>query len=244
MKEYPVITRFNPTTNGLLHVGHLYLILVNEWESHNSKFGGKFIVRFDDNQAYWREKMGKEGTERITAGIKDDLEWLGIEVDQYVSQLEIESTTYDELDRYMERIKHPVLRGMYYHDRVPMTKSTFTYYPYTPYYTLEKVWLDFQEKVSTLIRGIDLVTEYAFYEYVVDALALPKVQHIYLPRLRQESGELANLSKTEGNWKIGELKELGFTPQEIKHHLAMSCLANPSGEWSVDNVLPNPVISE
>ena len=40
-------TRWNPTINGALHVGHLYSMLVNERFAHEQ--GGKFCVRFDDN---------------------------------------------------------------------------------------------------------------------------------------------------------------------------------------------------
>ena len=50
-------TRFNPTISGQLHVGHLYMALVNEAEAHRS--GGKFTVRVDDANAYWVLNMGK-----------------------------------------------------------------------------------------------------------------------------------------------------------------------------------------
>lgn len=232
-------TRFNPTTNGQLHLGHLYLILVNEYEAHST--GGKFVVRFDDNQEYWRDKIGDARTVAIIDETISDLQWMGIQVDEYISQKVIEERTTTEIDMHM-RTRGPVIRGKYFHDEVPETKENWLYYPYTPYYTLEKVWLDFQENINLLVRGIDLITEFAFYEYFVDIMGLPRVHHVYLPRLRDSSGELSNLSKTVGNWKIRELRDRGREPDEIKRLLAVSCLSNPNGPWSIDNVKLNPVL--
>ena len=48
-------TRFNPTISGPLHIGHLYMALVNEAEAHRS--GGKFIVRVDDTNRQWSHRL-------------------------------------------------------------------------------------------------------------------------------------------------------------------------------------------
>jgi hypothetical protein len=45
-------TRFNPTLNGYLHLGHVMMCLVNRAEA--TEHGGKFLVRFDDDQRYWQ----------------------------------------------------------------------------------------------------------------------------------------------------------------------------------------------
>src|SRR4030043_463626 len=229
MIALPTVTRFNPTTNGTLHIGHLYLVLVNEYEAHKDP-SGKFIVRFDDNQYFWRDKIGPAKTIEIIQSMIDDLEWIGVNVDEYISQQKIEDQTTNELEMHM-RSRGPILRGMYFHDEVPITKNPFVYYPYTPYYSLEKVWLDFQEGVNLLIRGIDLISEFALYEYFVDLMGLPRVKHIYMPRLQHAAGELSNLSKTVGNWKIGELRNIGLKPDDVLCHLARSCLINPDGVW-------------
>ncbi len=58
------ITRFNPTPTGEeLHVGHLYMALVNATEAHHS--GGSFKIRIDDTQEYWLYMVGKDGTRRL-----------------------------------------------------------------------------------------------------------------------------------------------------------------------------------
>jgi glutamyl/glutaminyl-tRNA synthetase len=76
-----VNTRFNPTANGNLHIGHLYLILLNY--NHAKKTDGKFIVRFDDDQYYWVNNLGKEKVNQFCEEIKKDLAWIGIIPDVY-----------------------------------------------------------------------------------------------------------------------------------------------------------------
>ena len=82
-------TRFNPTTNGALHIGHAYTALVNQHEAHAS--GGKYILRFDDNTRYWVRKLGgKAEMAKIARQQQDDLEWLGIVPDETFYQSEME----------------------------------------------------------------------------------------------------------------------------------------------------------
>ena len=55
-------TRFNPTPNGALHLGHVYNILFNEQFAHNN--GGKFYVRFEDGTSSqmvqnWKDKQAQ-----------------------------------------------------------------------------------------------------------------------------------------------------------------------------------------
>ena len=49
------VTRFNPTANGPLHVGHIYSALINETLAGPA---GKFIVRIDYNCRYWWQRNG------------------------------------------------------------------------------------------------------------------------------------------------------------------------------------------
>ena len=82
-------TRFNPTTNGPLHIGHAYTALVNQHEAHAS--GGKFVLRFDDNTRYWMQKLGGAAAmAKIARGQLEDLEWLGIMPDTVAYQSKME----------------------------------------------------------------------------------------------------------------------------------------------------------
>lgn len=232
-------TRFNPTTNGPLHLGHIYMVLVNAEEAWKSK--GKFILRFDDNQRYWRDHIGDARTDQICSDILQDLQWLGIPPDRVIKQSEIEIPVACGLEKNLANVS-TILRGRYFHDEVPETKAPFVYYPYTPYYTLEKVWMDFDEGVNLLIRGQDLITEFALYSYFVDLLGLPRMKHVYLPRLRTQAGEFCSLSKTAGNYKIQDLRSVGITPDQVFECLAESCLINPLLGFSCDNIKEDPVL--
>ena len=84
----PLNTRFNPTTNGYLHVGHLYLVLLNA--AYATESGGKFQVRFDDNMAVWVARLGERGLDRYAEAARRDIEWCGVQVDEWMSQRALE----------------------------------------------------------------------------------------------------------------------------------------------------------
>ncbi len=66
-----VTTRFAPSPTGRLHVGNIRTALHNFLFAR--KNGGKFILRIDDTD---RERS----TAEFDAAIRDDLEWLGLDV--------------------------------------------------------------------------------------------------------------------------------------------------------------------
>lgn len=238
-------TRFNPTTNGMLHLGHLYMILLNAETAKN--LHRKFVFRFDDNQRYWRDKIGIDKTAEICNSMLEDLDWMGICPDSIVYQSKIEDEVFRDLEKMM-RTKSAILMGQYYADEVPATLKDFQYYPYTPYYTLEKVWMDFTEGVNLLIRGEDLITEFALYEYFVDMLGLPRVAHHYVPRLRAPEKDIANvakissISKTEGGYKLHQLRRLGISPKDIRKILSASCLEDESYGFILGNIKDRPIL--
>ena len=61
-------TRFNPSISGALHIGHLYMALVNEMEAHRT--GGKFIVRVDDTQDIWNHWIKKDERDKYLSLIR------------------------------------------------------------------------------------------------------------------------------------------------------------------------------
>jgi len=67
-----VVTRFAPSPTGRLHVGNLRTALHN-WLLAR-KAGGRFLLRIDDTDAARSE-------ERFVDAIREDLAWLGLEVD-------------------------------------------------------------------------------------------------------------------------------------------------------------------
>lgn len=80
----PVLVRFAPSPTGLLHVGNLRTALVNYLLAR--KLGGKFMLRIDDTDQARSE-------EKYAIGIKQELAWMGMEVDVHTRQS-------DHMERY------------------------------------------------------------------------------------------------------------------------------------------------
>src|SRR5512139_2950237 len=91
--------RWNPTTNGSVHFGHVYSLLVNERFAHQS--GGKFHIRFDDtSQAIVIEMKNHERVDKIIENQRNDIEWLGIEVDSWSKQSNILEYVHKEMSKH------------------------------------------------------------------------------------------------------------------------------------------------
>lgn len=235
-------TRFNPTPSGNLHLGHVYLCLVNEYEAHSH--GGKFYVRFDDTQRSWVHLRSDPATlSTYSANMRGDLEWLGIEVDEYILQSDIRGKVHSDLARiYGLRLPEeslgygqaPIVKGL---DCVP--------YPYTPPLVPEKVWMDFLYYCDYLIRGVDLITEFALYCHWAEYFKIHRVYHTYLPRLltqdEKDPSYVGSISKTHGALTVRGFRERGWSKFELLDRLAHSCLKDQSEPWSVENIKERPI---
>ena len=80
------ITRFAPSPSGLLHVGNVRTALLNYLVS--KKDGGHFILRIDDTDT-------ERSKDKFINNIKQDLNWLGLNYDEYYQQSE-RVKLYDE----------------------------------------------------------------------------------------------------------------------------------------------------
>ena len=237
-------TRFNPTPTGDMHVGHAYLCLVNEHEAHSN--GGKFFVRYDDTQFYWRYYEQDPSEMNYWAErTSQDLKWLGIDVDGFMWQSEMQDKAHTQIrDIYgfevpPERMGYsdiPYVKGL---NCMPM--------PYTSALCMEKVWMDWMMFCDYIIRGIDLITEYALYSYWIDQFRLHHVTHVFLPRLSIDGDDPSyskgSVSKTHGGYTIRAFQRAGFSSAELRMQLRVACLKDPAGDWSVENVKENPVWS-
>ncbi|MCK9458549.1 MAG: glutamate--tRNA ligase family protein [Proteobacteria bacterium] len=241
-------TRFNPTANGRLHLGHLYLILVNYHTAKST--GGKFIVRFDDDQSYWIKNIGIEKIEEYCQLIKEDLEWMGIVPDLY----SYESKEKKENESYLRGMRgidpdigdgNPDSAHFAHYEHLHI-KSIDRPYPYVPYLTAIKVVQDCREGCNTIIRGEDLLSEYSLYCHFCTLLDIPIPALYFLPKLMQQKNnvitDLSDVSKTAGNFKIADCRNDGYTPQDIVEMLAKSCLINMEDGWKYDNIKQRPTI--
>jgi len=243
-------TRFNPTVNGRLHAGHLYLVLLNYHAAKSS--GGRFVVRFDDDQVHWRVAIGEAEMDRFAEHAKKDLEWLGLIPDAYTS--ERQSRQLNE-EFVVGRLPNP---RMILADReiddftvfrcTPRIKTHGAPYPYTPYLTSVKVAQDHRERIDMLVRGDDLVDEFSLYCYLCDLAGVPRPVFHYVPRMMRNGGayghaaELTNVSKTVGGCSIAEYREAEWKPGELVEMLAESALLDPKEGWTYENVKRNPIL--
>ena len=226
-------TRFNPTCDGPLHIGHLYIAYVNEYVAHST--AGKFIFRADDMQAIWRTRLSKETIENIVADQLHDISWAGLKPDIYASDSNLDDEITTRLKEYAGSL---VVRDMRWVDNsAEWVGSDAVLYPYHAHLTAKKVIADEINTVNCLIRGMDLITESSLYAYFCDLWGIPQPRQVYLPRLITDDGEM---SKTKGGHTIRYYRDAGIFPDELKQMLAKACLKDPEAPWAIENVRLDP----
>ena len=229
-------TRFNPSLNGNLHLGHVFTCLVNEYVAHSA--GGKFIIRFDDT-SYTSNRVGHR-MDKIRHLQQEIIEWLEIPVDEWSFQ----SDMMDDVKNVLHFIHHfvpPKENQLGYILPTSIRFGTdFIFYPYAPEQTAERVVMDNLQGITHIIRGEDFITEFSYYAYCCQTLDCPLPEFWCLPRL---SAGGRDISKTNGGFTVAEYRANGYTPKEIKDMLAKSCLTNPPNGWSLYNIKSNPMLS-
>ena len=234
-------TRFNPTAVGPLHIGHLYMALVNATEACNS--GGKFIVRIDDSQKYWIHKIGRDEIDRLSCEYRKQLGmFMNIDVWEHQSTMPFYKDIVGDEHEIAKFISEP----MWMHDATVewIPDSGMRMYPYAPSFTFEKVVWDFYEGVNWLIRGEDIVTESSLYDFFVDIIGIPRMRQTYLPRLRADGRrELMDTTITKSYKTYGLQKQIDkFGVDRVLSFLKVSCLKDVYGKFTVDNIKWNPTV--
>ncbi len=84
--EGKVVMRIAPGPSGPLHIGHTRVGILND--EYVKRYGGKLICRFEDTNP---DKIEPEAYDMI----REDLEWLGVSIDEYVVQSERFQHYYD-----------------------------------------------------------------------------------------------------------------------------------------------------
>ncbi len=242
-------TRFNPTANGSLHIGHIYMALLNEGMAHDS--GGEFHVRFDDNTthvmvAFLQRIPGGVWATREKAHLQlEDLTWMNIEIDRVSYQSEMEESVNKFLSTSHFRM---VIDSVgYKYDSRPVIvppSSSLGDFPLGTQHTVEKVVMDYWGGSDVLIRGMEWVAEQHLYAYFCALFGFRFPLCYYVQRLvtAQDANTCTRMeiSKTIGNWSILELREMGIEPSQIRRELRDSCLVDPDGSWHVDNLKHQP----
>jgi glutamyl/glutaminyl-tRNA synthetase len=228
-------TRFNPTTNGPLHLGHIYTLLVNERLAHES--GGKFYVRFDDTSPT-PKALPPERVSLIMEQQRKDIEWLGVKVDGWSVQSGLMPMVNEQLAMHGHKfiVENPMVNRPYF---VRMGNGWIPIH-YVPQETSERVIMDRYLSITDLIRGEEFSTEMALYSYKCEEFGFPIPNFIFLPRL---TGKHGDISKTNGGYTIAELRNSGYNPVDIEDMIAWACLWSPANGWGLENLRPNPRIN-
>ena len=94
-KNGNVVLRFAPGPSGPLHLGHTRALALNNY--YKKRYNGKLILRLEDTNP---NAIDSEAYDLIP----EDLEWLGIEADEVITQS-------DRIDIYYEDIRKIILEG-------------------------------------------------------------------------------------------------------------------------------------
>lgn len=230
-----VVTRFNPSTNGNLHLGHLFTLLVNEYFA--SSRNGRFIIRWDDTSPVCLATG--ERMDGIIQSQIDDIEWLGIY--NRVAKWEQQSDLREQIDIKLYELGfdgvEEVADGYHYLPLVIRNGVDWVTYPYMPQQTAERVIMDNIMGVTHLIRGDDFLAEYSLYRYFCQLFKFPAPEFIFLPRLCSVNGDI---SKTKGGHKIADFRANGYTPEQVIRILEKACLYYPNNGWEFYNIKSNP----
>ncbi len=233
-----ITTRFNPTSNGNLHLGHVYSLLVNEHFAHDN--WGKFIVRFDDESPP-AMIISNDQRERLIANQIQDINWLEIDVDEWQWQSKIHRDVISNLDLIGHKPMKDVAEG--YHilpTHVRMIGTGWLPYPYVPQQTAERVMMDHMIGTTHLIRGEEFFGEFSLYSYFCEKFNFKIPQFIFLPRLTSKHGDI---SKTCGGYTVAEFRGEGYTAREVKDMIAKAVLYWAANGWTLHNLRPNPQIN-
>jgi glutamyl/glutaminyl-tRNA synthetase len=223
-----VVTRFCPTANGSLHVGHAYNALVNY--RYAKEHSGRFVLRIDDRSPTVRE-LDPGIRERVIEGQLEDLKWLGIKADD----------TYLESDRTPKELstmlpeEDPEHRLPLY---VRMAGTGWLPIPWIPEQTRIRTKLDYIDGVTHVIRGEEWATEYSAYGYFCWVQGLPVPRFVFLPRMTGSNG--LDISKTAGGYKLSDLRKSGWTKKGFMDIIERSVLTWPPNGWELWNLKPNP----
>jgi glutamyl/glutaminyl-tRNA synthetase len=235
-------TRFCPTANGRLHIGHACLAAVNERIAR--KDGGNFIIRFDDTSMTTRKYSEPELLDIVTKQ-KDDLEWLGIRTDLSIRQSQMKYELEEVFDSMVNILSEKIPAKIFerrdpeYYKMMYSPSNGMIPFPYDPKETFERVILDIDiQHVTHLCRGFEFSTEFSLYCFFCEVMGyeIPKI--ISVPRLVDFRGR--DISKTNGGNTIHMLRERGWHPEDVRLTMRMSCLENTGGEWEPENFKKNP----
>jgi glutamyl/glutaminyl-tRNA synthetase len=225
-------TRFAPTPASGLHLGHAWVAWLNREIAHRQN--GKFILRMDTVLARYFQ-IAEPQIRSACDTILDELEWLGLTPDFVVWEDEYQLAVEAFLELHRDIPRAPVQIDCIFSAKgsAPVSRCIL-------HVTPSRVVGDYILGCSPVVRGDDLLFEHWWYVYLCHRLAFPAPDMAYVPRVRSESGE--ELSRTAGNVRLAELRETGWTPDDIRTRIRQTCLEDAEGDICLANVHRNPLL--
>lgn len=222
-----MVTRFCPSLNGSLHLGHLWMAWLN-WAWARQE-GGRFLLRFDDLAPRYLGEDTSRQAEYRAEGI-EILAKAGIMAEGSTLLSKHEQAGYEKaIGGQNLWLRGPALEGW---DNVGLS----------PALVAARVASDLAEGVTHVIRGEELVPELQLYDYLAHQMGGPRPMLICVPRLRVcVQGEIETISKTYGNLQLRDLYEVeqpGYWVDLVRR----AGLKNPDAPISAENIHPDPVV--
>jgi glutamyl-tRNA synthetase len=226
--------RFAPSPTGQLHIGGARTALMNYLAA--KKLGGQFVLRIEDTDQL-RSKP------EYTQGIKDSLNWLGIQWDgdiiyqsqrtalyrAKVEQLLVGGKAYRDPSAAVF-FKMPEEGSLMVNDRVkgPVIMSASKDGATKDYviqradgnatFLLANVVDDGEEGITHVIRGDDHLSNAIRQIPLYRALGYQVPEFFHVPLIHGDDG--AKLSKRHGAQSVMEFKEAGYDSLVVANHLA------------------------
>lgn len=222
-------TRFSPSLNGSLHLGHLYMAWVNHTVAKAS--GGRFILRFDDLAPRLAGDL-PDGMADWAREAADLLSEAGL-VPDAVTYVSAYSSPDGELPSEVGG-KNLWLRPHNVEGQLNLACS--------PLLVAARVRADIAEEIGAVIRGEELMGELQLYEYFNALFGGATRELVYLPRLRVRcGGEVTTISKTVGNLQLRDLFRQA-PPEQWLERIQAVVLVDPGQPLSWENLHRDPVI--
>jgi glutamyl/glutaminyl-tRNA synthetase len=220
-------TRFSPSLNGSLHLGHLWMAWLNHaWARQEN---GRFILRFDDLAPRYAGEDTSRQADFSTEG-EELLRRVGILPD---------AVTYLSEQEQKDFPAH--VGGQNYWFRAPSLEG-WNNVGCSPTLVAARVASDIADGVTDVIRGEELTPELQLYEFINYQLGGTPRRLLYLPRLRVcVKGELTTISKTYGNLQLRDL----FTQAEPSYWIdcvRKAGLHNINAPISLENLSHDPIV--
>jgi len=170
----------------------------------------------------------------------EDLAWLGLVPDEVYYQSVEEPRVLEFLaaSRWHQVVDH--FTHDYWNPEI-LSDPPIQPMGLTSYIVAEKVVLDHFEGVTAMARGLELLSEHQLYLYLCALFGFAPPHCVYATRLMTWDGkELGEISKTEGNLKVINLRIKGVSACEVLEVLREACLKDPQGTFALGNLKVPP----